>query len=149
MIRNIGGAALGLVVWFAATFVCFTLLWFVLGADGSFQPGSWEVSGAWIAVAVIVYAVAGAASGLACAKVAAKPLGPKMLFAVVLALGVVAAVSGGAGVDPRPDAVSMAEAMSARYPPWAAWINALVGPLAILFGASKGDRAAETGAAEA
>ncbi len=142
MMRKIGGAALGF--WNLATFACFSLLWFALGADGSFQPGSWEVSGAWAAAALAVYLLSGGSAGFTAAKVGRGLLGPAILLVLVAAMGVYAAVVGGAGVDPRPDDVSIFDAGGdARYPAWAAWLNAFVGPLGVLCGACKARRRAE------
>jgi len=143
MIRNFGGLLLGGVVWQAATVVFFTALWLALGADRSFQPGAWEVSALWVGGALVVYAAGGVASGFSCGKVARGGWAPKLLCVLVLALGVAAVFrSGGTGM--RPDDVGMLEAASnAAYPAWAAWLNAVVGPLAILYGASKARRPGE------
>jgi len=43
MIRNTFGVVLGYVAMFAFVFITFTILYFILGADGSFEPGTYEV----------------------------------------------------------------------------------------------------------
>ncbi len=137
MMRNFGGLILGGVVWQAATIAFFTLMWLAMGADRSFQPGVWEVSTLWACGALVAYAAAGVASGCSCGKVARGGWAPKLLCVLVLALGV-ATVFRSAGTGVRPEDVGLLEAASnAAYPAWAAWLNAIVGPLAILYGASK------------
>ncbi len=48
-VRNVGGAVLGWVVMAGAVFLLFAGLWMVLGVDGAFEPGSWDVSGGVVA----------------------------------------------------------------------------------------------------
>lgn len=47
MLRNLGGAALGYVVMAAVVFLTMTLAWIVLGPEGAFRPGVWDISGTW------------------------------------------------------------------------------------------------------
>lgn len=144
MIRNLGSVVLGVVVWQVAMVASFTLMWLALGADRSFQPGIWEVTALWIGFALVAYAAAGVAGGLACARVARADWARALLCVLVLAGSVWQAVMGGAGTGMRPEDVGMQEAAAnAVYPAWAAWLNAVLGPLAVLYGASKARRPGE------
>ncbi len=53
VLKNILAAVVGYIVMFALLFVAFSVMWMVLGADGAFAPGTWDVSGAWIGTALL------------------------------------------------------------------------------------------------
>ena len=53
-VRNIGGAVLGYIAMALVVMVLFTGLWMVIGAEGSFEPGTWEVSGVWSLATIVV-----------------------------------------------------------------------------------------------
>ena len=128
-VRNVGGAVLGWVVMAGAVFLLFSGLWTVLGADGAFRPGSWEVSGMWLAGSIVVGLLAAVIGGLVCTWVAADDRGLLMLMALVLVLGVaVALFDAPAAGGIRPPEVGMPEAMSsAQQPKWLAWLNPVLG----------------------
>ena len=139
-LRNIGGAVLGWVVMFGCVFVLMSGLWMMLGADGAFLPGSWEVSGAWNFGSIVIGLIAAVAGGLVCAKVSADRRGVWMLVALVVILGVASALPdapmAGAAPGVRPPDVSMTEAMlTAQQPRWVAWLNPVLGAVGALFGA--------------
>ncbi len=135
--RNVGAAVLGWVVMSALVFSQYFALWWIMGPDGSFRPGSWEVSGAWSAASVVVGIVAALIGGAVCARASADRRGVWMLVVLVVALGVFAALSElPAGVGVRPEDVSMLEAMGqARVPGWIPWLNPLIGAVGTLLGA--------------
>ena len=135
--RNIGGAVLGWVVMALGVLVLMSVLWMVLGADGAFRPESWEVSGGWSFGSIIVGLLAAVVGGLVCAKVSADGRGVWMLVALVVVLGVAAALPEAAVTEGmRPGEVSMMEAMmSAQQPKWLAWLNPVLGAIGALFGA--------------
>ena len=136
LLKNILAAVLGYVVMFAVAFVLFSLMWAVLGADGSFEPSSWDVSGAWIGVSLVFGATVSAVGGFTCSKLAANRQGVAILIALVLVLGIVAAMPDAATVGARLDDVSMFDAMSsARQPAWLRWISPVIGVVAVVFGA--------------
>ncbi len=138
MLRNILAAVAGYLAMALSVFVLFSLLWAVLGSSGSFQPGSWEISDAWTAGSIVVGFAAAYLGGLVCARLARDRGGATILIAAVVALGVVVALAGAGGegaTGPRPDQVSMMEAMSsARQPTWIAWLNPLLGAVGVWIG---------------
>ena len=79
--------------------------------------------------------------GVVCALVARQAKGPKILAVAVLILGLAFAIpiltqSGATPAEPRPNALSMSEAMSnAQQPVWAALLNPLLGAIGVLIGA--------------
>ncbi len=145
VVKNIASVVLGYLGIFVVTFVCFAVLWTALGADGSFQPGSWTVSGAWTAGAIVVALAAGVVGGFVSGKVATGSVAPKVLAVIVVGLGMLQALTNYLDeAGPRPESVSMFDAAEfAVYPAWAAWLIALLGAAGVLFGASKARGRAE------
>ena len=128
-VRNVGGAVLGSVVMAGAVVLLLSGLWAVLGAEGAFRPGSWEVSGAWLFGSIVVGLLAAVIGGMVCTCVAADDRGLLMLMALVLVLGVYLALANPPAAEGiRPPAVDMADPMnSVRQPTWLAWLNPVIG----------------------
>ena len=137
LLKNVLAAALGYVVMFVVSFPLFSLMWMVLGADGSFQPGSWEVSGAWIASSIVLGMIVATAGGFSCSRLAANRQGVVILLGLVIVVGVagiVSAMPDSAGL--RPDDVSMFDAItSAQQPTWTLWLNPVIGVVGVVLGA--------------
>lgn len=135
-VRNVGGAVLGWVVMAGAIFLLFAGLWMILGVDGAFQPGSWEVSGGWLLGSIVVSLLAAVFGGLVCTWVAADDRGLLMLMVLVVVLGVAMALADvpvAEGV-PTPD-VSMMDAMnSGQQPKWLTWLNPVLGVVGAFVG---------------
>ena len=136
-LRNILAAVLGYVVMFAVAFVLFSLMWMVLGADGSFEPGGWEVSGAWIGASIVLGAIVSMAGGFTCSKLAVSRQGVAILIGLVIVVGIVSAMPDApAGGGVRPEDVSMFDAMtSAQQPAWIRWLNPVIGVIGVVLGA--------------
>ena len=137
LLRNIIAAVLGYVVMFAVAFGLFSLMWAVLGADGSFAPGSWEVSGAWIASSIALGVMVSVAGGFACSKMAASPQGVAILVGLVIVFGILAAMPDAQVASTvRPEGVSMFDSMSgAVMPMWLTLLNPVIGVFAVMYGA--------------
>jgi hypothetical protein len=137
--RAIGSLVLGYVVMAVVVMMSFTLAWMALGADGSFAPGTYEVSAAWIGMSIVVGLIAAILGGLVCAAVAKNATPPKVLAAIVLVLGIGLAIPGlGGDRTPaeRPDEVSMREAnTNAEQPAWILLLNPFIGAVGVLVGA--------------
>ncbi len=139
--RVIGSVIVGYVVVFAVVFALMSLGYVVLGAEGSFQPGSWDISRIWIATSIVVGLLAAIAGGYVCAMIAKDPRGPLGLIALVVVLGIAFAIpvltgGGAAAAGPRPDAVPMMDAMAnAVQPAWVALLNPLLGAVGVWLGA--------------
>ena len=144
--RNIGAAVLGWVTMAAGVFALMFVMWMVMGADGAFQPGTWEVSWGWSLGSIAVGLLAAIAGGLVCAKIADGPWGVRILVAIVVVLGVLVALgememtglesAADAVAGPRPDEVGMFEAMSAgQQPIWLTWLNPVLGAVGSILGA--------------
>ena len=136
-LRNFGAAVLGWVVVAAVSFVLPTVMWMVLGPDGSFRADSWDTSTAWNAGWIIVALLGAAAGGFACSKVAADRRGLWVLIAVLVVGGALSAVLYvPAGEGMRPADVGMFDAMaSARSPTWLDWLTLPLSAVGAFFGA--------------
>ena len=142
MARTIGSVILGYLVMAIVVIATFSLAYQVMGADRSYQPGTYEVSGVWIAVSIVLGLGAAILGGFACARVAHSPMAPKALAGVVLILGLGMAIAAAAGVgaedrvDVRPAEVSGLEAMqNSQTPTWVQFLNPLIGVVGVLYGA--------------
>ncbi|WP_420442287.1 hypothetical protein [Candidatus Palauibacter sp.] len=107
MLRNILAAIAGYIAMAAVLFALFSLLWLALGPSRSFQPGTWEVSGAWALGSVVLGLVAA-------------------LMPVEMA----------AGPRPD-DVSMMEATAGARQPAWISWLNPLIGAVGVWFGSRK------------
>ncbi len=139
LLKNILAALAGYVVMAFAVFGLFSLLWMILGPSGSFQPGSWEVTGTWAAGSVVAGLLAAVLGGIVCARLAHDQKAVWILIVIVVALGVVAALAPVQGVaGPRPDEVSMMEAtVSASQPAWVTWLNPVLGAVGAWLGSRR------------
>ena len=137
--KAIGGAIAGYVVMFVAVFVLMTVGWMALGAGGSFKPGSWETSTAWVAVTLVVDVLAALGGGYVAMLIAKRPLGPQMLAGLVVVLGFLMSIpmftANTSALGPRPDVVTMMDAMSkAQQPLWLVVANPILGAAFALVG---------------
>jgi hypothetical protein len=141
MLRAIGAVILGYLVMFVIVFVSFTIAYALLKADGSFKPGTYEVSTVWIAVTTALGLIAAIAGGWLCALIARGGKAPIALAIVVLVLGGLASISAFQPPDEDAPTERTAEVgnweamMYARTPPIAALLNPVVGVVGIMIGA--------------
>ena len=137
--KAIGGAIAGYLVMFVAVFVLMTVGWMALGAGGSFKPGSWETSTAWIAVTLVVDILAALGGGYVAMLIAKRSLGPQMLAGLVVVLGFLMSIpmftADTSALGARPDVVTMMDAMSkAQQPLWLVVANPILGAVFALVG---------------
>lgn len=137
MLRKIGGVIAGYVAMFLCIFALFTGAYLALGPDGSFQPGTYEVSGIWVVLSLVVSVVAAVLGGLVCKLIggAKAPLG---LAVLVVILGVVSAIFERQRVVPpvRAANVGNLEAMqNAKQPIWIHLLMPVIGAVGVLAGA--------------
>jgi peptidoglycan biosynthesis protein MviN/MurJ (putative lipid II flippase) len=139
--RRIGSVVAGYATMFAGVFVLMTLFWTLLGANGAFRPGSWDVTGTWIGLLLAAGIVAAVAGGYVAAAVAQDVQAGTWLAGLVFVLGIAMAIpvlTAGAPADlgPRPDQLPMFEAMGkGQQPAWSALLNPFIGALGSILGA--------------
>jgi hypothetical protein len=156
MLRAIAGAVVGYVVMAVVVMVTFAIAWMVLGMDGAFREGSYEVTTAWLTTSFVLSLIAALVGGAVCALIAKRgSKAPIALSIVVLFLGAIAAVyevSSGREQKPleRTEEVTMMEAsQNAQQPTIALILNPIVGAVGVFAGASltRRKRVVETSAA--
>ena len=138
--RVIGSVVVGYVVMVIVVFCLSSAAWLALGADGAFQPGTFDPSAIWIAVNIIVGLVAGIGGGWVAAIVARSDARALWgLVGLVAVLGILFAVPvltrGDVPSVVRGETMSMMEAMqNARMPAWIALLNPALGVVGSFFG---------------
>lgn len=139
MARTIGAVILGYVVIVLFVMITFSVAYLLLGTEGAFQPGSYAVSGAWIAVSIVLSILGAVLGGYVCAVVAKGGAAVKWLAALVLVLGLALAIptlGGGPEAElARTGGVGNFEAMqSAVQPTWITLLNPFIGAIGVLLG---------------
>ena len=140
MVRNILGVVLGYVAMFAFVFITFTGLYFLLGADGAFQPDTYEVSLVWIVISLILGLAAAVLGGYLCVLISKNQKATMVLAGLVLVLGIAMAIpvlgdSSNEVQDMRNDNTPNMEAMQkAKQPPLVALLNPIIGALGVFAG---------------
>lgn len=137
--KVLAGVVAGYLVMLAVVFGLMTVAWMVLGAEGAFQPGTFAVTGTWIAASIVVALLAAVAGGWACARIAPDPRAIRLLVGLVVVLGVIFAIpvlTAPAGPPaPRPEGLAMMEAMKQGVQPaWVALLNPALGAIGALIG---------------
>ena len=136
LVRNVLAAIGGYVAMFAVAFALFSVTWAVLGADGSFQAGTWEVSTAWIVVSFVLGLIVSMAGGFSASKLGADEKATWILAGLVIVMGILQALPEAGHELVRPDGVSMLEAMgSIIQPRWLYYVNPIFGVIGVFLGA--------------
>ena len=66
MVRNILGVVAGYLAMFVFIFLSFTILYLLLGANGAFEPDTYEVSLVWIIISFVLSLAAALLGGYVC-----------------------------------------------------------------------------------
>lgn len=139
MLRNILAVIVAYAAMFITVAVFMSLAWALMGIDGAFKEGSWDVSTGWIAVSAMISIGAAIIGGVVCAMVSRKSKGARNgLLGVIVVLGALTAVmqfTMEGAEDPRPEGVSMTEAATnARQADWVMIANPIIAVCGILVG---------------
>ena len=140
MVRNILGVVLGYMAMFAFVFITFTVLYFILGADGSFEPGTYEVSIIWIILSFILGLAAAILGGYVCILISKNQIAALGLAGLVLVIGIAMAIpalndSTNEVQEMRSADVPNFEAMQkAKQPPIVLLLNPIIGALGVFVG---------------
>jgi lysylphosphatidylglycerol synthetase-like protein (DUF2156 family) len=142
MARSIIAVIASYVLMFALTFLIFSCMYMVLGADGSFKPGTFESSNLWMGIAFLASFVIAVIAGFVCAAIARGGKAPLVLAIIVFVLGLVLAIpslvakKANAGLVRSSGSVPMMEAMQkAQEPNWAPFALPFIGAAGVLIGA--------------
>lgn len=147
--RTVAGVIVGYIAMAAVVFGLLTAAFLALGADGAFQPGTYDVSTTWLAVWFVVSVLAGFVGGWVARMVAQKKQVGYWFAAIVLLLGVVSGMMevGKTVPGPRTGTVDNFEAMNkAQQPSWVVWVTPILGAVSVVIGARRKSDAAEPAA---
>jgi ABC-type antimicrobial peptide transport system permease subunit len=138
MLRPILGAIVGYIALFVFIFVTFSATYVAMGADRAFNPDSYQVSTAWIAVSSVLGLIGAVIGGYVASLVGKGMNAVKILAGIILLMGVLTIAMTAmtpAPTAPRTADVPNLEAMSkAQTPLWVAAINPLIGIAGALIG---------------
>lgn len=132
---------LAVVVGYLATaitiIITYNVAYLILGAEGSYQTDSWNVSTTWVILSIIVGLGSAWLGGRICTRIAGSHVAAKYLIALIIVLGIVTAMMTNQGEmeTVREVAPSMMEAAAKSIQPmWLAWLNPLLGALGVAIG---------------
>jgi magnesium-transporting ATPase (P-type) len=140
MVRSISGVVVGYVVMFIFIFLTFTGLYFLLGADGSFEADTYDVSTIWIVISFVLSIAAAVIGGYVCTVIAKNEKAPLVLAGIVFILGIIMAIpvlseSADEVYEMRKAEVSNMEAMQkAKQPPIVLLLNPIIGAIGVFAG---------------
>lgn len=140
MVRNILGVVVGYLTMFAFVFITFTVLFLILGVEGSFEIGTYEVSIVWIVISFILGLAAAVLGGFICVLISKNHKAALALAGLVLVLGIVMAIpamgeSANEVHEMRKDDISNMEAMqNAKQPLLMLLLNPLIGAIGVVAG---------------
>lgn len=140
MARNIIGVIVGYVAMAAFVFISFTVLYLILGTEGSFQPGSYHVSDVWLVLSLILSFAAALIGGYVCMLIAKNKKAAMWFAGIVFVLGLILAipqlnVSDEEMNKVRTGDVSNFEAMqNAKQPALILLLNPLIGAFGVWAG---------------
>jgi amino acid transporter len=129
---------LGYLVMFVAVMVLLTVAYMAMGVERAFKPESYQVTGLWIAVSVVLSFGAALVGGRVAARVGRGARAAALLAVVVVVLGVILAIPTLDAPDPgepRTGEVGNFDAMmNAQQPPFISFLNPVIGAVGVLLG---------------
>lgn len=143
MFRTAGAVVAGYVAMALIMVIALTGAYALLGSERAFEPGSYAVSGLWVAIMAVVNLLAALTGGIAAARIDPRGRGVTILAAVVLGLGLTLALMQLLS-PPTPEAliragdVDNAVAMQqARQPAFLLLSSPVLGFFGVLLGARR------------
>ncbi|MGD8727635.1 MAG: hypothetical protein PVH40_08320 [Gemmatimonadales bacterium] len=139
--RAIASVIVGYVVMALIVFLTFSLAYLAMGADGAYEPGTYDVSILWIVCAFVLSFIAALVGGYVAAAIAKSGRPILVLIGLVIVLGALSAIMTGSGAADLPTVrdvdPSVFEAMQYSWQPsWVAWLTPVVGALGVFFGSA-------------
>lgn len=140
MARNIIGVIIGYIAMAVFVFATFTTLYLILGAEGSFQQGTYQVSTTWIIFSIILGFIAAVIGGLVCVIIAKDHQVAIWLAGLVLVLGIILAIPALGVSEEEMSKVregnvdNMTAMQNAKQPPVALILNPILGVIGVIAG---------------
>ena len=140
MVRKILAVLAGYLSMAITVFVSFTVLYLILGPEGSFVPQSYQVSLTWIFSSIVLSLIAAVIGGFICQLIAKNRNAAIVLAGIVFILGIATAVPtlttpSEYAHQPREGSVGNMDAMQrAQQPPFILILNPIIGAIGVYFG---------------
>ena len=138
MLKSIIGVVVGYVVMMFVAFLAYTAAYFGLGAERAFEPGTYALSGIWIALVIVITTVSGLIGGLTCAAISKSRTTGLVFAVIVFVLGFLFELPNltkDRATETRTGEVSNLDAMGKAYPPfWLCLFNPFLAGAAVLIG---------------
>ncbi len=136
ILRSILAMLAGYTAMAGAIMITFTLVYLVLGAEGSFRPDSWEPSATWMSISIVVGVGAAVLGGWISQLIDSTGMGSKLLIGVVVVLGLVVF---GLSYSADPELVRTIESPTSQeamnnavQPTWFPFVNIILGVSGVL-----------------
>lgn len=140
MVRSILGVVAGYLAMFIFVFISFTSLYLLLGANGAFEPDTYEVSLIWIIISFILSIVAALLGGYLCVLISKNHKAALVLAGIVFVLGIAMAIPVLIDVENevqemrKADVPNLEAMQNAKQPPLVALLTPLIGALGVFAG---------------
>jgi hypothetical protein len=139
MMRSVLGVIVAFILLAILQVASFMTMYGLMGTDWSFKPASYQPSTRWTAMQFVIIIVTSVIAGLICAAIAKGGKAPLALAAVVLVLGLGAALL---RTSLHPDThevrignVSQKDARDkARHPMWVVFLGPFIGAVGVVIG---------------
>lgn len=120
MVKAIIGIVVGYIVFFCVMMGLMTALWFIVGIERVFQPGTFQITPPWIGLALFVDLIAGLAAGFVCSAISKSAGVVKVFAAIVFVLAIIMCIPvmmADQTPKPRSGDLKMMEAMQQGQAP--------------------------------
>lgn len=140
MVRSIAAVIVGYIVLTILVMAGLGLTWMVMGPEGVYRPGEWNVTPVFAAIVLAAGFVAAIVGGMVCRLIGARQGTVFALAGALLVLGIIQAAAVGGQQRELPEArpegpVDMAVAMNtSRQPAWSLWGTPVAGVAGVLLG---------------
>ena len=141
MAKAIVGIVVGYIVFMCAMFGLMTALWFAVGIERVFEPGTFQITPLWIGLALLVSLIAGAIGGFVCSTISKSAGVVKVFAAIVFIVAIIMCIPvmmADQTPKPRSGDIKMMEAMQqGQAPIWMHLASAALAGLGVLVGRRK------------
>lgn len=138
MVKAIVSIVVGYIAFTCVMFGLMTVLWFAVGMERVFQPGTFQITPLWIALALLVALIAGTVGGFVCSAMSKSAGVVKVFAAIVFVLAVIMcipAMKADQTPKPRTGDIKMMDAMQqGQAPIWMHLSSSALCGLGVLLG---------------
>jgi hypothetical protein len=89
MVKAIVGIVVGYIAFLCVMFGLMTALWFAVGIERVFEPGTFQITPLWIGLALLGSLIAGAAGGFVCSAISKSASVVKVFATIVFILAII------------------------------------------------------------